>query len=183
MTERLHLHFSLSCIGEGNGSPLQCSCLENLQKVGEGNGIPLQHSCLGNPMDGGAWWTAGHGVTKSRTWLSDFTFTLHFHALEKEIATHSNVLAWRIPGMGEPGGLPSLGSHRVRHEWSYLAAAAAVVFWIIVLSGYMPRSGASELYGNSSFSFLRNLHTVFYGGCASFMCVYFCLLRHIFSYS
>ena len=78
---------------------------------------------LENPMDGGAWWAAVHGVAKSRTWLSDFTF--HFHALEKETATHSNVLAWRIPGTGEPGGLPSLGSHRVGHDWSDLAAAEA----------------------------------------------------------
>ena len=72
---------------------------------GEGNGTPLQYSCLENPMDGGAWWAAVHGVAKSRTWLNDFTFTFHFHALEKEMATHSSVLAWRIPGMGEPGGL------------------------------------------------------------------------------
>ena len=67
----------------------------------------------------------GHGVTKSQTQLSDFTFTFHFHALEKETATHSSVLAWRIPGMAEPGGLPSMGSHRVRYDWSDLAAAAA----------------------------------------------------------
>ena len=89
-------------------------------------GTPLQYSCLENPMDGGAWWAAVHGVAKSRTWLSDFIFTFHFHALEKEMATHSNVLAWRISGTGEPGGLPSLGSHRVGHDWSGLAAAAAV---------------------------------------------------------
>ena len=80
---------------------------------GEGNGTPLQYSCLENPMDGGAWWAAVHGVAKSRTWLSDFTFTFDFLALEKEMATHSSVLAWRIPGMGEPGGLQSMGSHRV----------------------------------------------------------------------
>ena len=91
---------------------------------GEGNGTPLQYSCLENPMNGGAWWAAVHGVTKSRTWLSDFTFTFHSHALEKEMATHSSVLAWRIPGMGEPGGVPSMGSHRVGHDWSDLAAAA-----------------------------------------------------------
>ena len=82
----------------------------------EGNGTPLQYSCLENPMDIGAWWAAVHGVTKSQTQLSDFTFTFHFHALEKEMATHSSVLAWRIPGMGEPGGLPSIGSHRVGHD-------------------------------------------------------------------
>ena len=76
-------------------------------------------------MDGGAWWAAVHGVTTSRTWLSVFTFTFHFHALEKEMATHSSVLAWRIPGTGEPGGLRSLGLHRVGHDWSDLAAAAA----------------------------------------------------------
>ena len=82
--------------------------------VGEGNDIPLQYSCLENPMDEGAWQAAVHGVTKSWTRLSDFTF--HFHALEKEMATYSSVLAWRIPGMGEPGGLPSMGSHRVGHD-------------------------------------------------------------------
>ena len=83
---------------------------------GEGNGTPLQYSCLENPMDGGAWWAAVHGVARSRTQLSDFTCTFHFPALEKEMATHSSVLAWRIPGMG---------SHRVGHDWSDLAAAAA----------------------------------------------------------
>ena len=83
---------------------------------GEGNGIPLQYSCLENPMDGGAWWAAVHGVAKSQARLSDFTFTFHFHALEKEMATHSSVLAWRIPGTGEPGGLRSMGSHRVGHD-------------------------------------------------------------------
>ena len=77
-------------------------------------------------MSRGAWWAAVHGVSKSRTRLSDFTFTFHFHALEKEMATHSSVLAWRIPGTGEPGGLPSIGSHRVRQ--SDLAAAAALKY-------------------------------------------------------
>ena len=91
----------------------------------EGSGTPLQYSCLENPMDRGAWWAAVHGVAKNRTRLSNFTFTFHFHALEKEMATQSSVLAWRIPGMGEPGGLLSMGSHRVGHDWSDLAAAAA----------------------------------------------------------
>ena len=80
-TERLHFHFSLSCIGEGNGNPLQCSCLEN-------------------PRDGVAWWATIYGVAQSRTRLSNFTFTFHFHALEKEMATHSSTLAWKIPGTG-----------------------------------------------------------------------------------
>ena len=82
-------------------------------------------TCLWNPMDGGAWCATLHGVAKSLTRLSDFTFTFHFHALEKEMATHSTVLAWSIPGTGEPDGLPSMGSHRVGHDWCDLAAAAA----------------------------------------------------------
>ena len=98
----------------------------NLSKLGEGDGTPLQNSCLENPMDGGAWKAAVHGVAEGRTRLSDFTFTFHFHALEKEMATHSSVFAWRIPGTREPGGLPSMGSHRVGHDWSDLAAEAAV---------------------------------------------------------
>ena len=82
----------------------------------EGNGTPLQYSWLENPMDRGVWWAAVHGVTKGRTRLSDFPFTFHFHALEKEMATHSSVLAWRLPGAAEPGGLPSMGLHRVGHD-------------------------------------------------------------------
>ena len=85
---------------------------------------PLQYSCLENPMDGGAWCTAVHGVTKSRTRLTNFTFTFHFHALEMEMATHSSVLAWRIPGTGEPGGLPSMGSHRVGHNWKHSSSSS-----------------------------------------------------------
>ena len=99
----------------------------------EGNGNPLQYSYLENPMDRRAWWATVHRVAKSWTWLSDFTFTFHFHALEKELAIHSSFLAWRIPGTGEPGGLPSMGSHRVWHDWSNLAAAKRKVGqdWII----------------------------------------------------
>ena len=96
-TERLHFHFSLSCTGEGNGNPLQYSCLENLR-------------------DREACWAAVYGLAQSRTRLSNFTFTFHFHALEKEMATHSSILAWRISGTEEPGGLPSMGFHRVRHD-------------------------------------------------------------------
>ena len=84
--------------------------------MGEGSGIPLQYSCLENPMDRGAWKAAVHGVAEGRTRLSDFPFTFHFHALEKKMATHSSVLAWRIPGTEEPGRLQSMGSHRVGHD-------------------------------------------------------------------
>ena len=87
-----------------------------MQSFREGNGTPLQYSCLETPMDGGAWWAAVHGVAKSRTQLSNFIFTFHFHALEEERATHSSVLAWKIPGTAGPGGLPPMGSHRVRHD-------------------------------------------------------------------
>ena len=86
------------------------------RSLGGKNDNPLQYSCLENPRDRGAWWAAVHGVAEGRTRLSNFTFTFHFYALEKEMATHSSVLAWRVPGMGEPGGLPSMGSHRVGHD-------------------------------------------------------------------
>ena len=99
----------------------------------EGDGTPLQYSCLENPMDGGAWWAAVHEVAKSRARLSDFTFTFPFHALEKEMATHSSVLAWRIPGTGEPGGLPFIGSHRVGHDSSDLAAAAYLLRRLVLV--------------------------------------------------
>ena len=98
---------------------LQCGFFHRMKLcIGDwySNGTPPQYSCLENPMDGGAWWAAVHGVAKSWTRLSDFTFTFHFHALEKEMATHSSVLAWRIPGTGEPDGLLSMGLHRVGHD-------------------------------------------------------------------
>ena len=111
-----------SWISEG---PEKYGLIANTAYVsGEGNGTPLQYSCLENPMDGEAWKATLHGVTEGQTWLSDFTFTFHFHALEKEMATHCSVLAWRIPGTGEPGGLPNMGSHTVGHDWSDSAAAA-----------------------------------------------------------
>ena len=101
----------------------------------EGTGNPLQYSCLENPMDRGAWESAVHGVAESQARLSDFTFTFHFHALEKEMATHSSALAWRTPGTGEPGGLLSMGSHRVGHDWRDLAAAVATGSWWLIHSG------------------------------------------------
>ena len=116
---------SLHCCYMGVLSVTICSTLGTF--VREGNGNQLQYSCLENPTDGGACWAAVHGVAKSQTRLSDFTFTFHFHALE-DMATHSSVLAWRIPGMVEPGGLPSMGSHRVGHDWCDLAAAVAGIF-------------------------------------------------------
>ena len=106
----------------------------------EGNGNPIQYPCLENPMDGGAWWAAVLGVEKSQTRLRDFTFTFHFHALEKEMATHSSVLAWRIPGTGEPGGLPSMVSHRVGHDWSDLAAAVAADSGTTICPDDQPRN-------------------------------------------
>ena len=121
------------------------------------NGTPLQYSCLADPMDGEAWWAAVHGVVKSRTRLSDFTFTFHFHSLEKEMATCSSVLAWRIPGMGEPGGLPSMGSHRVGHDWSDLAAASASIF--LVVSNTPPSlSSPRSLHLPFSTSILQHPH-------------------------
>ena len=108
----------------------------------EGNGTPLLYSCLENPINGGAWWA---GVAKSRTRLSDFTFTLHFHALEKEMATHSSVLAWRIPGTGKPGGLLSMGSHRVGHDWRDLAAAAGVMGTVKIWSSQWHRSWQGQI--------------------------------------
>ena len=115
-------------------------------------------------MDGGAWWAAVHGVMKSQTRLSIFTFTFHFHALEKEMATHSSVLAWRIPGTREPHRLLSMGSHRVGHDWSDLAAAAAAteqigLLWLQMIknlpanagdAGLIPGSGRSPGEGNGN---------------------------------
>ena len=93
-----------------------CVCVCVYIHIGEGNGTPLQYSCLENPMDGGAWKAAVRGVAESRTRLSDLPFTFHFHALEKEMAIHSSVLAWRIPGTGQPDELPSMGLHRVGQD-------------------------------------------------------------------
>ena len=96
---------------------------------GEGNGTPLQYSCLENPMDGGAWWAAVRGVAQTRTRLSDFTFTFHFHALEKEMATHSSALAWKIPWTEEPGRLQSMRFLRVRHDWATSLSLFTFMHW------------------------------------------------------
>ena len=111
-------------------------------------------------MDGGAWWAAVHGVARSRTRLSDFTFTFYFHALEKEMATHSSILAWRIPGAGEPGGLPSMWSHRVGHDWSDLAAAAAaylisyMFYYYYFFQGPNQKSGSLINIGSTILSYI-----------------------------
>ena len=119
-----HKDFEANCLKQEVRITVQRFVFSSLS-CGEGNGTPLQYSCLENPMDGGAWKAAVRGVAEGQIRLSVFTFTFHLHALEKEMAAHSSVLAWRIPGTGEHGGLPSVGSHRVGHDWSDLAAAAA----------------------------------------------------------
>ena len=133
MTLRIYIVFLLEDIsggsgrehtGRGQGLVMTKGCcwhrLQHLCRTSEysreGHGTPLQYSCLGNPMDGGAWWAAVQGVAKSQTQLSNFPFTFHFHALKKEMATHSSVLAWRVPEMGAPGGLLSMKSHRVGYD-------------------------------------------------------------------
>ena len=103
--------------------------------IREGNGTPLQYSCLENPMDEGAWLATVHGIMKCWTELTDFNFTFYFHALEKEMATLSSIFSWKIPGTEEPGGLLSIGLHRVGHDWSGLAAAAATYFNSSCFSG------------------------------------------------
>ena len=147
-----HAHTQISKHMEYRSISAYWSFRKEINRLGEGNGTPLQYSCPENPMDGGVWKAAVHGVAEGRTRLSDFTFTFHFHALEKEMATHSSVLAWRIPGMGEPGGLPSVGSHRVGYDWSDLAAAAAAQ-----ANGYpfsqLFTDGDMQRFCNSSFLF------------------------------
>ena len=120
-----HMHQLMVVLVKSSCSP--CSepfCSTWNSSCGEGNGSPRQCSCLENPVDGETWWAAVHGIEKSQTRLSDFTFTFHFHALEKEMATHSSVLAWGIPGTEEAGGLLSVRSYRVAHDRSDLAVAA-----------------------------------------------------------
>ena len=122
--------------------------------------LPLQYCCLENPMGGGVWQAAVHGVARSRTRLSDFTFAFHFHALEKEMATHSSVLAWRIPGTGEPSGLPSMGLHRVGHDWSDLAAAALyTIIWVsssLFFFFFSPKKHCISIIANFTYNFWQH---------------------------
>ena len=115
---------------------------------GEGNGTPFQYSCLENPMDGGAWWAAVHGVAKSRTRLSDFTFTFHFHAWEKDMATHSSVLAWRIPGTGELGGLKNV---QQEPRWTVSCFPFAIVHCANSLHGVHARRGKTTVTHRARF--------------------------------
>ena len=125
----------------GKNTWVGCHFLLQCMKVKSKSQVAQSCPTLSDPMDCSLPGSSVHGIAKSRTQLSDFTFTFHFHALEKEMATHSSVLAWRIPRMAEPGGLPSMGSHRVRHDWSDLAAIAAAwmhpitckQFWIVYI--------------------------------------------------
>ena len=114
--------------------------------TGEGNGNPLQYSCLENPVDRGAWWAAVHEVAQSQTWLK--RLSMH-HALEKEMATHPSIPAWRIPGREEPGGLLSIGSHWVVHDWSDLAAAAAAAYTVMIIDSNPMLPFYSELWGRN----------------------------------
>ena len=130
--------------------------------IGEGNGTPLQYSCLENPMDGGAWWAAVHGVAMSRTRLSDFTFTFHFHALEKEMATHSSVLAWRIPGMGEAWWAAAYGVAQSRTRLKRLSSGSSsgnyVLFYEVSLRIYIEKK--ESIYRIYTENFLYRLKSI-----------------------
>ena len=125
---------TVSCVmtvalGRRNINSKQWNIAGGWGALGEGSGAPLQYSCLENRMDGGAWWATVHGVTKSQTGLSDFTFSFHFYALEKEMATHCSVLAWKIPWTEEPGGLQSMGSLRVGQDWATSLSVFTFMHW------------------------------------------------------
>ena len=129
----------------------------------QGNGTPLQYSCLENPMDGGAWWAAVHGVAESWTRLSNFTFTFHFHALGKERATHSSVIAWRIPGTGEPGGLLSMGVPQSRTQLKRLSSSSSSSEKSMVYRVYKTcKQWSQEPNPSLSDSMFRALSTVSY---------------------
>ena len=113
-------------------------------------------------MDGGAWKAAVHGVAEDRTRLSDFTYTFHFHAVEKEMATHSSVLAWRNPRMGEPGELPSMGSHRVRHDWSDLAAAYMINMYKTCINIHYVYMNLWELCNTNEYIYVQYFFSIFF---------------------
>ena len=144
--------------------------------LGEGNGTPLQSSCLENPMDRGASWAAVHGVARSWTQLSNLTFTFHFLALEKEMVTHSSVLAWRIPGIAEPGGLPFMGLHRVRHDWSNLAAAATCIYTLLGVSRLYSKHILSKFLGKIQINVWSYCNTNIFKLC---MRTYFCVYIYV----
>ena len=142
--KKTHINFTASQFGI---SSLPGGCLATSEDVsvlslGEGNGTPLQYSCLEIPMDGGAWWAAVHGVTEGQTRLSDFPFTFHFHALEKKMVTHSSALAWRIPGTGEPGWAAIYG---VTQSWTRLKRLSSSSS---IITAAMKLKDAYSLEGN-----------------------------------
>ena len=139
-----------------------------IQLSREGNGTPLQDSCLENPMDGGAWQAAVHGIAKSRTQLGDFTLTFHFHVLEKEMATHSSVLAWRVPGTAEPGGLPSMGSHRVDTTEATQQQQHIIILSLLNLPPTPPCHPLTSLWSTKlrSLCFTATFHYLFTQGSA-----------------
>ena len=152
-------------------------CWKLTEYIYSDNGTPLQYSCLENPMDGGAWWAAVHGVAKSRTWLSDFTLTFHFHALEKGMAIHSSVLTWRIPGTGEPGGLPSMGSHRARHDWSDLAYIYIYIYIYISVCSILFHYVLFCPYASAILSWLLQFHNKYWSQIEQISFICFSILK------
>ena len=135
---------------------------------GEGNGTPLQYSCLENPMHGGTWWAAVHGVATRRTRLSDFTFTFHFHALEEKMATHSSILAWRIPGMGEPGKAAVYGVAESQTRLKWLSSSSRPLHINQMLFYHRPDS-MLVLEINSIVGFVANYLCLVLGYLAKFL--------------
>ena len=160
----------------------------SLAYFGEGNGTPLQYSRLENPVDGGAWWAAVHGVAESGTWLRDFTFTFHFHTLEKEMTTHSGVLAWRVPGTGKPGGLRSMGSQsRTGLKWLSSSSSSISLFseYLVLYAAFL-HSGNSFQFKNIFFLWgilmLSSMNFFYWSIIVLQCCVNFYLYRKWISY-
>ena len=126
----IHIYWNIKALQHLSIQNPPGTCLEGYAfACREGNGTPLQYFCLEDPMDGGAWRAAVHGVAKSQAWLSNFTFTFHFHSLEKEMATHSSTLAWKPQWMEEPGRLQFMGSLRVGHNWVTSLSLFTFMHW------------------------------------------------------